>query len=103
MSFCVAVAAAGHVPDGEIKIAIKKDYCAIRNDLISLVARPFPNSCRFSRFCVSQVEESREIESIIENVAFSPTCPTLLKYYVQNTKFKSNKVRYIRVKGNLAL
>lgn len=40
------------------------------------------------------------------SAAVFPTRPTLLKYYVRNTKFKSNKVRrvkYFGVKSNLVL
>jgi len=73
VSFCVATAAVGRVPDGGIKIAIKKDYCTIHDDSISVVARLFLSEFmstiepRFSHLSVPQVEVApvhSETESI---------------------------------------
>lgn len=60
VSFCAsAAAAAGRVPDGGIKIAIEKDYCAIRDDLIFVITDPFPNLCRRARTARSRALSSR--------------------------------------------
>ena len=76
---CVAAAAVGHLPDGGIKIAIKKDYYAIRDDLISVVARVCSRIYVVDRTAflrvLSRIKRTSavrsQVESIIENVAVS--------------------------------
>jgi len=73
VSLCVATAAVGRVPDGGIKIAIKKDYCAIHDDTISVIARSriyvVERTAFLASLCAPRHTVHSEAESIMSRSA----------------------------------